>query len=102
MADQETPPYRGGCVKGMPVGRDGQPGCHARCLHRSWVQEYRDSRDAWAAWRESGTPVDVPGGAGAVIAAYQLEDDQAAEVWPPPTLREWMENRRTPDQEETR
>lgn len=54
--------------------------CYSGCLHRSWVLDYRDARDAWEALRESEE-------------CMQMEDDEFAEAYPPPTLKQWMENR---------
>ena len=71
-------PYRGGCVKGMPVGRDGRPGCHAKCLHRSSVQDYRDSRHAWEEARENSLHM-------------QMEDDEYRDRYPPPTFKRWLQ-----------
>lgn len=65
-------------------------GCHRGCLHRRSVLDYRAARAAWEALRESDVIVDVAGAAGADVAAYQLEDDDFARAFPPPTFREWL------------
>lgn len=65
--------YRGGCARGMPL----QGACHAGCLHRRLVSEYRDSRDAWEAGRETGD-------------SMRLEDDEYRAQNPPPTFKAWL------------
>lgn len=91
MSDEAPPAegsrYRGGCVTGMRVGRDGAPGCKASCLHRQTVEEYRDTRHAWESLRESGHL--VPHG-GTEVAAHQLEEDDFRQAFPPPTFRDWL------------
>lgn len=82
--------YRGGCAKGMP--RFGA--CRRDCLHRAFVEEYRDARHAWEALRESDTIVmGVAGTAHAAIAAYQLTDEEFARAFPPPLFRDWLLSR---------
>lgn len=86
--------YRGGC---RPYLSAETPGCGRRCAHREIVQEFRDAWDAWRALRESDTPADVAGGAGALISAYQLEEeDFRAAFPPPPTFPEWLKQRARP------
>lgn len=85
--------YRGGCAPGMRVGREGIPGCHSTCLHRQSVEAYRDTRHAWEALRESGTLVSH---SGTEVAAYQLEDDDFRERFPPPTFKDWLISRARP------
>lgn len=65
--------------------------CHSRCLHRAQVDEYRAARAAWEALRESSTIVDVAGGAGAAIAAYQLEESDFRGAFPAPNFKEWLQ-----------
>lgn len=69
--------YRGGCARGMPL--DGA--CHRACLHRQSVQEYRDWRTSWEERREDEYHM-------------QLEDDEYAAMYPPPTFRDWLAGRR--------
>lgn len=89
--DDGTRYYRGGCVRGMPrVGA-----CHTRCLHREMVEDYRSTRHAWEEARESGRPVSAEHAGGAAIAMHQLEDDDYAAAYPPPTFRAWLEGHRT-------
>lgn len=84
MSDTTEPPAKlhGGCHKGMPVRRDDEPGsgCRRACLHRRSVQEYRDWRHAWEERREHRDNM-------------QLEDDDYARLWPPPTFRAWLEGK---------
>lgn len=70
-------PYRGGCVKGMPLPREDRPSCRENCLHRALVQDFRDARHAWEENRECG-------------AAMQMEDDEYREAYPPPTFKDWL------------
>lgn len=68
--------YRGGCVKGMPmVGA-----CHRKCLHRAMVEDFRDWRHSWHQRREDEHHM-------------QLEDEEYAAMYPPPTFRDWLEAR---------
>ena len=60
----------------MPCSK-GMRSCRRGCLHRSLVLEYRDARDAWIKNREQGE-------------AMQMEDDEYAERFPPPTFKEWI------------
>jgi ribosome modulation factor len=69
MADD----YRGGCAKGMPV----VGACRRDCLHRAMVQEYRDWRTSWEERREHGDHM-------------QMEDQEYAERYPPPTFKAWL------------
>lgn len=65
--------------------------CRRSCLHRAFVQEYRDARDAWERLRESGTIVTgIAGTAHSTTAAYQLSDAEFAEAFPPPLFRDWL------------
>lgn len=64
--------------------------CRRACQHRTFVDDYRDAVHAWEALRESDTVVDVPGGSGAVVAAYQLTDDEFAAAHPRPLFRDWL------------
>lgn len=50
--------------------------------------EFRAALDAWERRRESGE--DVGGWAGAVTAAYQMEDDEYRERFPCPRLKDFM------------
>lgn len=68
--------YSGGCVTGMPL----QGACRRSCGHRSMVQEYRDWRHSWEERREDNHH-------------YQLEDDDYAQLYPPPTFRTWLQAR---------
>lgn len=65
-----TPPW-------MQVGRDDRSGCRRDCLHRAMVLEYRDSRHAWEERREDQEH-------------YQLEDEEYAAMYPPPTFKAWL------------
>lgn len=82
MTAEEAPvKLHGGCHKGMPV-RSDQPGtgCHRACLHRRSVQEFRDWRHSWEEARERDHHM-------------QLEDDDYAARYPPPTFRAWLEGK---------
>ena len=52
-------------------------GCRRDCLHRAFVMAYRDARDAWEQNRESEWNM-------------QLEDDDYAAEYPPPTFKQWL------------
>lgn len=55
-------------------------GCHARCLHRQLVENYRDARHAWEAQRE------------AVTHGYDTENREYSEANPGPTFKAWLED----------
>lgn len=52
--------------------------CHRACLHRSSVESYRHWRASWEERREDEHHM-------------QLEDDDYAAMYPPPTFRAWLE-----------
>lgn len=56
-------------------------GCHAKCLHRQLVLEYRDARDAYNAQLEAATSM-YP----AEVAEYKRET-------PGPTFKAWLQAR---------
>lgn len=58
--------------------------------HARLVGEYRDARDARDALRESGILAPAEFGFGAMVAYYQLEDDDFARACPPVLFREWL------------
>jgi hypothetical protein len=59
----------------MPCSQ-GMRQCHPRCLHRAMVLEYRDSRDAWEALRET---------------CHQMEPGEFRQAYPPPTFKAWLQ-----------
>jgi hypothetical protein len=66
-----------------------------RPTRRHWWRDlvtdtYRAARDAREALRESGHLVDVAGGAGADVAAYQVSDQEFAAAHPPVLLADVM------------
>lgn len=68
------------CTPGMKVRRGDAPGsgCHAACLHRRLVQEYRDERD-----RQHEVAVEASIG-------YATEYAEYVEAHPLPTFRQWL------------
>jgi hypothetical protein len=82
--------------RAMPAGEPVPGVTRSPRTAPAWVQaaaaDYRDARDAHAAWRESGAPVpsSVPGTAGSGAAAYQLEDADVATYAPPPRFRDYL------------
>lgn len=61
--------------------------CRRDCLHRAMVEEYRDWRLSWEERREDRHHM-------------QLEDEEYAAMYPPPTFRTWLECRRGWTEEE--
>lgn len=59
---------------------EGMRACRTSCLHRQMVDEYRDWRHSWEQRRED-------------THHYQLENDEYAAMYPPPTFRAWLEAR---------
>lgn len=51
--------------------------CASSCLHRINVESYREWRHNWEEARENGE-------------AVQMEDDDYAAAYPPPTFRAWL------------
>lgn len=52
---------------------------------------YRDARDAWEARRHSNLPAwGAPGAAHSGAACHQLSDDEFADLFPPPMLRDFL------------
>lgn len=67
-------------------------GCHARCLHRQLVEQYRDARDQRDSLRESAVaaPSSVPGTAHTNVAMHQLTDDEFDAHVPPVLFKQWL------------
>lgn len=88
--------YRGGCLPKLACSRNPDtPGCGSACGHREFVETYRHARDAWEQLRESGlVVVNAAGGAHSTVAAYQLSDEEFAELYPPPLFKDWLKARR--------
>lgn len=63
-------------------------GCHAACLHRAKVLEYRDSRDAWEKDLEAETALYA-----AEVADYKRDH-------PGPTFKDWLIRTARPRPEE--
>lgn len=61
----------------MPCSK-GMRGCHARCLHRRLVLEYRDARDAYEKVLEAETSLYAT-----EVAEYKAEN-------PGPTFKAWL------------
>lgn len=57
----------------------GMRACHARCLHRQLVLEYRDARDAYDAQLEQSTSL------------YPAEVAEYKALHPGPTFKAWLQ-----------